>query len=174
MTGTANKTLGFVKRNIKTKLSGVKEAAFTTLVWPQMEYNATIWDPHYKDKTSQIEKAQWRAAHWTTCITDTRASVSDMIGTLGLELSSKVFASSLRSLTTWSQCSSLITSSQTPEHLGVVNLDILPIARGKGLLQVIFFPLAIVQWNALLEDVVSSQSHDMFKAAVGKLQRSKP
>ena len=37
-----------------------------------------------------------------------------------------------------------------------------------------FFPLAIVQWNTLPEDVVSSQSLDIFKAAVGKLQRSKP
>ena len=33
-----------------------------------------------------------------------------------------------------------------------------------------FFPLAIVQWNALPEEVVSSPNLDIFKAAVGKLQ----
>ena len=37
-----------------------------------------------------------------------------------------------------------------------------------------FFPLVIVQWNALPEEVVSSPSLDIFKAAVGKLQHSKP
>ena len=37
-----------------------------------------------------------------------------------------------------------------------------------------FFPLAIVQWNALSEEVVSSPTLAIFKAAVGKLQHSKP
>ena len=32
ITGTANKTLGYVKRNIKTKMSGVREAAYTTFL----------------------------------------------------------------------------------------------------------------------------------------------
>ena len=50
ITGTAHKTLGFVQRNISRKMSGVREAAFTTLVRPQLEYAAAIWDPHHKDK----------------------------------------------------------------------------------------------------------------------------
>ena len=37
-----------------------------------------------------------------------------------------------------------------------------------------FFSLAIVQLNALPEEVVSSPSLDIFKASVGKLQHSKP
>ena len=39
-TGTANKTLGFIKRNIRTKMSGVREAAYTTMIRPQLEYAA--------------------------------------------------------------------------------------------------------------------------------------
>ena len=46
ITGTAHKILGFAKTNIKTKMSGVREAAYNTLVWPQLEYAAAIWDPH--------------------------------------------------------------------------------------------------------------------------------
>ena len=42
ITGTAHKTLGFVQRIIRTKLSGVREAAYTTLVRPQLEYAAAI------------------------------------------------------------------------------------------------------------------------------------
>ena len=37
-----------------------------------------------------------------------------------------------------------------------------------------FFPLAIVQWNALPENVATSLSLDSFKAAVGELQDPKP
>ena len=82
ITGTAHKTLGFVQRNIRTKMSGVREAAYTTLVWQQLEYAAAIWDPHHKDKIDQIEKVQQRAACWTSCNFDTRASVSDMLETV--------------------------------------------------------------------------------------------
>ena len=37
-----------------------------------------------------------------------------------------------------------------------------------------FFPLAIVQWNALPESAVSLQDLEAFKVAVSKLQHSKP
>ena len=66
ITGNANKTIGFVKRNIKTKMPGVREVAYNILVWPQLEYAAAIWDPHHKDKANQIEKIQQQAARWTT------------------------------------------------------------------------------------------------------------
>ena len=83
ITGTANKTLGFVKRNIRIKMSGVREAAYTTLVRPQLEYAAAkIWDPNHNDKIKQIEKVQRRAARWTTCNLGKTASVTDMIETL--------------------------------------------------------------------------------------------
>ena len=39
---TANKTLGFVKRNIKTKIPEAREAAYNTLMWLQVEYAAAI------------------------------------------------------------------------------------------------------------------------------------
>ena len=118
ITGTAHKTLGFVKRNIRTKMSGVREAAYTTLVRPQLEYAAAIWDPHHKDKIDQIEKVQRRAARWTSCNFDTRASVSDMLETLGWRSlqQRRADASSSRLSITWSQYPSLITSSQTLKH----------------------------------------------------------
>ena len=37
-----------------------------------------------------------------------------------------------------------------------------------------FFPLAIVQWNALPQSVACSQSLEVFKTAVCKLQHSRP
>ena len=75
ITSTASKTVGFVKRNIRTKMSVVREAAYTKLVRPQLEYAAAIWDPNHDDKIKQIEKVQRRAARWTTCNIGKIASV---------------------------------------------------------------------------------------------------
>ena len=48
------------------------------------------------------------------------------------------------------------------------------IHTGKGSYKYSFFPLAIVQWNALPESVVISSSLDSFKADIGELQHPKP
>ena len=46
----ANRTLDkVIKRNIRTKMPGVREVAYNTLVQPQLEYAAANWDPHTKD-----------------------------------------------------------------------------------------------------------------------------
>ena len=52
---TANRTLGFVRGNIKSKVSKVRETAYNTLVRPQLEYASAVWDPHNKGQISQIE-----------------------------------------------------------------------------------------------------------------------
>ena len=46
ITGTANKTLRFVKRNIETQMSDVREAAYNTLVQPQLEYDWNMLLPY--------------------------------------------------------------------------------------------------------------------------------
>ena len=83
ITRNANSTLGFLKRNIKTKHPKVRETAYNTLVCPKLEYASPIWDTHTKDKISQIGTVQHRAARWTTSNYDYRSSVTSMIGNLG-------------------------------------------------------------------------------------------
>ena len=56
ITGNANRSLNFIKRNIKTKNPKVRETAYNSLVRPQLEYAAPIWDPHTKEKILQLEK----------------------------------------------------------------------------------------------------------------------
>ena len=51
MTGNANRTLGYIKRNIKTQNKKVRETAYNTLVRPQLEYASPVWDPNSDDKT---------------------------------------------------------------------------------------------------------------------------
>ena len=180
ITGTAHKTLGFVKRNIKTKMSGVREAAYTTLVRPQLEYAAAIWDPHHKDKIDQIEKVQRRAARWTSCNFDTRASVSDMLETLGWRSLQQRRADARLCL--FFKIVNNMVAVSLPDYIQPNprtsrrghSRSFCQLHTGKDYYKFSFFPLAIVQWNALPEDVVSSPNLDIFKAAVGKLQHSKP
>ena len=83
ITGSANLTLGFVRRNIKTKMSRVREKAYNTLVRPQLEYASAVWDPHNKKRISQVEQVQGRAARWTVSNFDRKASVNQKVQDLG-------------------------------------------------------------------------------------------
>ena len=69
ITGNANRTQGYIRRNIKTKKPNVRATAYNTFVRPQLEHSSPIWDPHTDDKTLQLEKIQRRAARWTTSTT---------------------------------------------------------------------------------------------------------
>ena len=58
ITTSANRTLGFVKRNVLTKNKGIKTMAYNSLVSPQLEYASAIWSPYTKENKSKIEKVQ--------------------------------------------------------------------------------------------------------------------
>ena len=65
ITAKANRTLGFVKRNVRTNNEKVKELAYKTLVRPQVEYASPVWSPHTKHNINKIEMTQRRAARWS-------------------------------------------------------------------------------------------------------------
>ena len=83
ITGKANRTLGFIKRNVKTKNEQVKELAYKTLVRPQVEYASSVWTPHTKVNILKIEMTQRRAARWVKNNYSTYDSVSHMLDNLG-------------------------------------------------------------------------------------------
>ena len=62
ITGKANRSLGFIKRNVKTKNEAVKELAYKTLVRHKVEYASSVWSPHTKQNISKIEMTQRQAA----------------------------------------------------------------------------------------------------------------
>ena len=49
------------------------------LVRPQLDYASAVWDPHTKERITQIEKVQRRAARWTVNNFDRQASETKII-----------------------------------------------------------------------------------------------
>ena len=78
----ANKTLGFLRRNLKVGSITTKSLAYKTLVRPQMEYACEVWDPHTDDSTQSLEKTQRRAARWAVNRYRQTSSVGDMLDQL--------------------------------------------------------------------------------------------
>ena len=62
----ANRTLGFLRRNLFSCPQDVREAAYKGLVRPILEYGSSVWDPHYEGLIDDLEKVQKRAARFVT------------------------------------------------------------------------------------------------------------
>ena len=62
--GKGNKTLGFIRRNLKDCTKPVKSAAYTSMMRPTMEYASSVWDPTNRKKIGNLEKVQKRAARF--------------------------------------------------------------------------------------------------------------
>ena len=61
----ANRTLGFLRRNLFSCPQDVKEAAYKSLVPPILEYGSTVWDPHCNGLNDELD-VQKRAARFVT------------------------------------------------------------------------------------------------------------
>ena len=63
----ANRTLGYLRRNLAACPRDIKESAYKGLVCPVLEYGSSVWDPQsiilLQD---EIEKVQKRAARFIT------------------------------------------------------------------------------------------------------------
>ena len=83
ITVSANRTLGFIKRNIKTKNQEIRTIAYNTLVRPQVGYASSVWSPYTKENINKIEMLQRRAARWVCNDYSPYSSVTDMLSNLG-------------------------------------------------------------------------------------------
>ena len=180
ITGNTNRTLGYIKRNIKTKNPKVRETAYNTLVRPQLEYAAPIWDPYTKEKTHQLEKIQRRAARWTTSNYDYRSNVTAMLDQLGWRTFEQRRADA--HLCLFYKIVYGLVAVPLPDYIQLTHrvsrychsMTFRQIQTTRNYYKYSFFPLAIVQWNALPEPVANLQDLESFKLAVCKQQHSRP
>ena len=62
----ANRTLGFLRRNLCSCPQAVKEAAYKGLVRPVLDYGRSVWDPQGVVLQEELETVQKRAARFVT------------------------------------------------------------------------------------------------------------
>ena len=55
ITSNGNKSLGFLKRNLKVANTEIKSRAYQALVRPKLEYSCSVWDPHTKDQQQKLD-----------------------------------------------------------------------------------------------------------------------
>ena len=60
----ANRSLGFIRRNLGRCPTNIKRQAYLSLVRPHLEYASSVWDPHLQKHIYQIERVQRRAARF--------------------------------------------------------------------------------------------------------------
>ena len=174
ITSKANKTLGFIKRNIRISSPKIKTQAYNSLVRPLLEYASPVWDPHTKQNIDQIEKVQRRAARYVSNCYHRTSSVTTLLQTLGW-----------RTLATRRQEARLILFYKIVH--GFVNISppdyLLPFTRPSRLHHMhafqiphsssdyhlySFFPWTIRTWNSLPAEIVSQPSLDFFKEQIPK------
>ena len=167
----ANRTLGFLRRNIKIGSVAIKQQANFTLVRPLVEYASTVWDPHTDRNIHKLEMVQRRAARYVTNRHRNKSSVSDMLQ--GLDW---------RTLEDRRRDARLCMLYRVGRRLVAIKRDrrlISPIRKTRSRFQIIhcntekrrmsFFPRTVRDWNALPPDIQDLGTLCAFKASVSSM-----
>ena len=85
VTKKANNTTAFLHRNLSNCPQHTKDTCYKTFVRPQLEYAATVWDPHMDINIAKLEGAQRRAARFVRNDYNYASSVTEMMGALEWE-----------------------------------------------------------------------------------------
>ena len=78
-----DKALGFLRSNLRTRATELKETAYKTLVRPILESACSVWDPHTKKNIDMPENVQRRAARFVLHNYHSKSSVIAMLYRLG-------------------------------------------------------------------------------------------
>ena len=181
ITAAANRTLGFVKRNLRVNSQEVEEQAYKAIVRPKLEYCTTVWDPKATSDeftgsmrnhrlVNQIEMVQRRAARWVTGRHNNTSSVSDMLLSLGWR--------SLEQRRVDARLTMLYkiihghVSTQLKDHLkySFRNGKLIQLQTKTDYFRFSFLPRTVIQWKGLHSNVTDSQTFAVFKSRVQDLE----
>ena len=172
VTQRANQTISFLQRNLSSCPKDIKEASYKTLVRPQLEYAATVWDPSTKAGINKVKAVQRSAARF--CHNDYRltSSVTSMIQNLGCE-ELQHRRGQCKTIMMYRIVNDLI---DIPAENYLTHSSTTTRGHGTGFLvhycfvnayKSSFFPSTIQLWNSLPVSAVTAPSLDAFKGCVG-------
>ena len=168
----ANRTLGFLKRNLKSAPEDVKETAYKSLVRPQVEYCGTVWDPYTAELTRKVEMVQRRAARFVLRRYHYMSSVGGMISQLGWE-SLEARRAKMRMVLLYKATHNLIA---VDSHLYLIPITMptrqshrvtyRQISTRTNYHKFSFYPRSIPQWNSLPASIAESPQLEEFKTGL--------
>ena len=151
----------------------LRSSAYKAVIRLQLEYAASVWDPHTVTHINQIERAQRKAARWVKSDFRRTSSVTTMLNTLGW-----------RNLAQRRADSRLVLMNKIVHVHGLVAIHLTQLTRpsrisrsshpfffrqiqiAKNIYKYSFFPLTMVQWNKLPSSADSLPSVDQLKGEV--------
>ena len=151
----ANRTLAFLRRNLKTAPTGLKSKAYKALVRPLFEYTCTVWDPHTQKLVDQLEAVQRRAARFALNDYRSTSSVSGMLSKLEwtpLQERRKCLRLSMLGKIIKNQVSVKSNLKPLPPRSRRGHSNQFQLVQCRTLYrQNSFFPRTIADWNALTQ-----------------------
>ena len=180
ISSNANKSLGYIKRNIRPKHPGIREAAYKTLVCPQLEYGSIVWSPYTQSNIHKVEMVQQRAIRWTLSNYSPYESVTDM--QLSLDWRSLEQGRADAHLCMLYKTVPGIIAIHLPPYFQQPTrmthhshpLTLRQNHTSANFYKYSFFPLAVVQRNRLPTDIVLLSTLTQFSAAVRSLDHQMP
>ena len=172
----ANRTLGFLRRNLKISSRNIKERAYKAFVRPLLEYASSIWDPHTKKAVGKLEMVQRRAARFVLNRYRNTSSVSNMIDILGwqsLEERRRIQRLTLLykirgGLVHCPDLERKLIPSASRQRRGCVhNHQLQTITSNKQYRNASFLPRTIKEWNNLPKEIVEAKTVDTFVYHIG-------
>ena len=172
VTKEANNTTAFLRRNLSNCPQHNKDTCYKTFVRPQLEYAATVWDPHTDINIAKLERAQRRAARFVRNDYNYTSSATEMMRAIEWE-SFQQHRHQAKSVMMYRIVNSLVDIPSReylhPQGTAVTRghqcrfMD--PYSR-TDTLRMAFFPSAFRLWNQLPESVVNAPSLDVFKTGI--------
>ena len=162
----------------------ISEAAYKTIVRPQLEYSSTVWSPYTQSYTCsyKIEMVQRRAARWTLNRYSSYDSVSEIVTTwlkiIGQEMGRcsslhDMFYKIMNGLVAVPLPTYFQQTTRT-RHGQSHPLSIHQIHTSFNFYKFSFFLLAVWQWHRLPPTAVLQPTLNQFSVAVWSLDHQMP
>lgn len=169
----ATQKLGLLRHKLKNAPSNAKLLAYKSFILPKIEYASAVWDPHYQKDKHRLEMVQRRAVRFIFNKykrTDSPSSIMLVNKIPTLEQRRKIARLKFLFLLYHNKLNVNAGAyiqpflSRTSRNRHTCNL--LPYQTRTNLFKNSFFPRTITDWNSLPENIVLSQSANVFERAL--------